>query len=76
MKRASMSEDGAAEKVKQVGARLQGVLMRAIAAIVVLVIFAGLAFLVFEGRLDGGALLLYAGVILGYIIHATKQGVR
>lgn len=71
-----MAQQGAAERVKQAGARLQAVLMRAIAAVVVLVIFAGLAFLVFEGRLDGGALLLYAGVILGYIIHATKQRVR
>ena len=26
------------------------------------------------GQVEGDALLLYAGVILGYIIHATKQG--
>lgn len=47
-----------------------------IAAVVVLVRFGGLAFLVYNGQLDGGALLLYAGVILGYLIHATKQSVE
>lgn len=71
-----MAQDTTAERVKQAGARLHAVLMRAIAAVVVLVIFLGLTVLVYEGRLDGGALLLYAGVILGYIIHATKQEVR
>ena len=70
-----MSQDSPADRVKEAGARVQAILMRAIAAAVVVIVFAGLAFLVWEGRIDGGALLLYAGVILGYIIHATKQSV-
>ena len=69
-----MAQESATERVKQAGARLQAVLLRAIAAVVVLVMFAGLAILVYQGRIEGDALLLYAGVILGYIIHATKQG--
>ena len=69
-----MAQDAAAERVRQAGRRLHDVLMRAIAAVVVLVMFAGLAILVYQGRIEGDALLLYAGVILGYIIHATKQG--
>lgn len=71
-----MAEDSATDRVREAGARLQAVLLRGIAAVVVLVIFAGLAILVYRGQVDDGALLLYAGVILGYIIHATKQGVR
>ncbi|MFB6353377.1 MAG: hypothetical protein ABEJ92_04765 [Halobacteriales archaeon] len=70
-----MSPDEPADHLRQAGARLGAVLVRAIAAVVVLVMFGGLAYLVYVGRLDGGALLLYAGVILGYIIHATKQSV-
>jgi hypothetical protein len=37
--------------------------------------FGGLAFLVYNGQLNGGALRLYAGVLLGYRIHATKRSV-
>jgi hypothetical protein len=70
-----MSQESATERVRQAGARLHAVLVRGIAAFVVLVMFGGLAFLVYADRVDGGALLLYAGVILGYIIHATKQSV-
>jgi hypothetical protein len=70
-----MSRDVAAEKVKHVGVRLQHVLQRTVAALVVLLIFAGLTILVYKGQMDSGPLLLYAGVILGYIIHATKQSV-
>lgn len=69
-----MAQETAADKVRQAGARLHAVLLRAIAAVVVLVMFGGLWLLVLRGTLDDGALLLYAGVILGYIIHATKQG--
>jgi len=68
-----MSGGSTTERTRRVGARLGSFLARAIAAIVVLVTFAGLAFLVYRGQLDDGALLLYAGVILGYVLHATKR---
>ena len=70
-----MSHETAEERIRDVGARLNSLILRTITALVVLVMFAGLAFLVYVGRIDSGALLLYAGVILGYIIHATKQAV-
>lgn len=59
--------------MRDVGARLNSLVVRAIAAVVVLVMFAGLVFLVSIDRVDSDALLLYAGVILGYVVHATKQ---
>lgn len=71
-----MATESPQERVKRASARIQTALVQAIAAVVVLVMFGGLAFLVYVDRLDGGALLLYAGVILGYIIHATKQSVQ
>lgn len=45
--------------------------LRATAAVVVLLIFGGLAYLVSRDQIDGGALLLYAGVILGYILRTA-----
>lgn len=70
------TEDSSKERLREAGARLHSVLLRAIAAVVVLVIFAGLAFLVYRGRMGEDGLLLYAGVIVGYLMHATKESVR
>lgn len=66
-----MGEQSQRERARNVGGRAYAMALRATAAIVVLVIFAGLAYLVSMDRLDGGALLLYAGVILGYILNAA-----
>ncbi|MDZ7702555.1 MAG: hypothetical protein U5J98_11125 [Halobacteriales archaeon] len=68
-----MDPESATDRVIQAGATLQAVLLRVVSAIVVLVMFAGLVYLVDAGSVDADALLLYAGVILGYIIHATKR---
>ena len=50
--------------------RVYDIALRGTAALIVLLIFAGLAYLVGMNRLEGGALLLYAGVLLGYILSA------
>lgn len=70
-----MGQAAAEERIREVGGRLYSLVLRTITALVVLVVFAGLAFLVYVDQVDAGALLLYAGVILGYLIHATKQAV-
>lgn len=44
--------------------------LRITAALVVLPIFAGLAYLVSTERIDGSALLPYAGAVLGHILNA------
>lgn len=71
-----MDTDSATDHVRQAGATLHAVMLRVITAFVVLVMFGGLVYLVDVGRVDSDALLLFAGVILGYIIHATKQAAR
>lgn len=60
-------------RAREASERVYAVAIRALAALVVLVSFAGLAYLVYEGRIDGGALLLYAGVILGYVLNMAWQ---
>lgn len=66
-----MTEQTHRERARAASERAYSMVLRAIAAIVVLSVFAGLAYLVSIDRLDGGALLLYAGVILGYILNAA-----
>lgn len=63
-----MAEETRRDRGREAGERIYAIALRATAAVVVLVIFAGLAYLVSIDRIDGGALLLYAGVLLGYIL--------
>jgi hypothetical protein len=63
-----MAEQTRRERGREASERIYGIALRATAAVVVLVIFGGLAYLVSIDQIEGGALLLYAGVILGYIL--------
>lgn len=66
-----MAERTHRQRALETGERVYGIVWRWTAAFVVLVIFAGLAYLVSIDRVDGGALLLYAGVLLGYVLSAV-----
>ena len=66
-----MAEQTRRDRARETSRRAYALALRAAAAVIVLVIFAGLAYLVAIDRIDGGALLLYAGVILGYILNAA-----
>jgi hypothetical protein len=68
-----MAEQTSRERAQKATERVYNVAWRATAAGVVLVIFAGLAYLVSIDQIEGGALLLYAGVILGYALNAALQ---
>lgn len=66
-----MAEQTRRGRAKETSVQMYAIALRIAAAAVVLVIFTGLAYLVSIDRIDGGALLLYAGVILGYILNAA-----
>lgn len=66
-----MADGTSRDRGRRMNRRVYTVTLRATAAVVMLAIFAGLAYLVAEDQVDGGALLLYAGVILGYILSAA-----
>jgi hypothetical protein len=69
-----MAEQASMGRARGASERVHSVALRAIAAAVVLVVFAGLASPVSIDRLEGGALLLYAGGILGCILNAVLRG--
>lgn len=58
-------------RARQAGEQFYAMAVQVTAAAVVLLTFAGLAYLVSMGHIEGGALLLYAGVILGYILSTA-----
>ena len=66
-----MTEQTHRDRARATSERVYSTALRGIAALVVLTIFCGLAYLVAIDKVDGGALLLYAGVLLGYILNAV-----
>lgn len=66
-----MAEQTHRERARNTGQHVYTMVLQVIAAVVVLLIFAGLAYLVSVDRVDAGALLLYAGVLLGYILNTV-----
>lgn len=68
-----MADQSSRSRALETGERVYDLAFRAVAAVIVLVTFAGLAYLVSIDQLDGGALILYAGVILGYILSSVIQ---
>jgi uncharacterized membrane protein len=53
--------------------RVYGLFFRALIGVFVLVIFVGLGLLVYVGRLDGEALILLSGVIIGYLARMGTE---
>lgn len=71
-----MSDKSGGDRIREVGTRLSNLVILAIAAVIVLGMFGGLAFLVLVGQVGSEALLLFGGVILGYVFHATQVAIR
>lgn len=68
-----MADQSSRSRAVATGERVYDLAFRVVGAVIVLVTFAGLAYLVSINQLDGGALILYAGVILGYILSSIVQ---
>ena len=66
-----MADQSTRAPTREMSKRVYSIALRATAATVVLLVFAGLVYLVSIDRLGSGALLLYAGVILGYVLNAA-----
>jgi len=66
-----MTERATRERARATSDRVYTTALRGIAALVVLTIFVGPAYPVAIDKVDGGALLLSAGVILGYVRNAV-----
>lgn len=71
-----MSDTSTKDWLRSIGGRLNTFVVQAITAVVALVMFAILAHLAYIDRIEAGPILLFAGVILGYLIHATHAVIR
>lgn len=69
-----MSDDNVNGRLRRTGGRAYRGLILGAAAVIALLMFAGIAYLVYLGEMGEGPLVLYAGVILGYVLRSV-QGV-
>lgn len=68
-----MSESNRGGPLRRAGMSAYRTVFLGAAAAIVLLIFAGMAYLVYLGHMGSGPLLLYAGVILGYLLRVTQR---
>ena len=67
-----METDEPKRRLKQVGLTAWRGAVLVAATVIVLAMFGGMAFLVYRGNMDEGPLILFAGVILGYVLRAAR----
>jgi len=68
-----METDTAKDRLQEAGMTAWRATILATAAILVLVFYLGMAFLVYRGELADGPLVLFTGVILGYLLRAIRD---
>jgi len=68
-----METDKPKQQIKQAGLTAWRATVLAAVTLIVLVMFLGMAFLVYRGNMTEGPLILFAGVILGYILRTARD---
>lgn len=68
-----MKTDSSKQQIKQAGLSAWRAAVLAAVTLIVLVMFLGMGYLVYRGNMNEGPLILFAGVILGYILRASRD---
>lgn len=68
-----MSDRAPKEQIKEAGITAWRRTVLAAVTLIVLVMFLGMAVLVYRGNMTEGPLILFAGIILGYILRAARE---
>lgn len=61
------------ERAKQVASQTSLLISRIVFSVLILSIFIGLAFLTYVGQLQGEAVTLFSGVVLGYLARGLRE---
>lgn len=64
-----MDPEVSRERVREVSVTAWRAVVLAVAVLLVLAIYAGMAFLVYRGEMTEGPLILFSGVVLGYVLR-------
>ena len=68
-----MSSETPQQRIKEAGLTAWRVSILSIATLLILVFYLGMAYLVYVGRMADGPLVLFTGVILGYLLRAVRD---
>ena len=69
----SMSDESRRADIRQVGQTAWRTTVLVAATLLILTMFVGMGFLVYRGRMSDGPLILFSGVILGYILRSAHK---
>jgi ascorbate-specific PTS system EIIC-type component UlaA len=68
-----MSNDSPQQKIKEAGFTAWRLAILGVATLLILILYLGMAYLVFLDRMTDGPLILLTGVILGYILRSVQD---
>jgi hypothetical protein len=69
----SMDTEAPKRRLRNAGITVWRATALAVAAILVIVMYAGIAYLVYRGKVGDGPLFLFTGVILGYVLRSARN---
>jgi hypothetical protein len=67
-----MQTDGSKERLQNAGITALRATILGVAVVLVLVLYGGMAYLVYGGQMSDGPLILFTGVLLGYLLRAVR----
>jgi len=70
-----MTQETTQTKLKEAGLTAWRMAILGIAALLILVFYLGMAYLVYQGRMEDGPIILFTGVILGYLLRSVRDWV-
>lgn len=68
-----MSSESVQRRLKEAGFTAWRLIVFAAAIVLILTLYAGMAVLVYRGRMSDGPIILFTGVILGYLLRAVPD---
>ncbi len=68
-----MSEGSRQTKLKEAGLTAWRLSILSVATVLVLVLYLGMAYLVYMGRMEDGPIILFTGVLLGYLLRSVRD---
>ena len=68
-----MNAEQTTERLREAGVTAWRAAVLVAATAIILVLYIGMAVLVYRGGMSDGALILFTGVILGYLLRAARE---
>lgn len=68
----NMGQETSKKQLREVGVTAWRATVLAVATLLVLILYLGMVFLVYRGQMSDGPLILFTGVLLGYLLRSAR----